>query len=133
MATIGISNPCNIKQKMLKATWDLTTYEDFVDICVKEVQDGNRPTTHFNRIGWKNVIEKFAKKTGKNYDYKQLKNKWDAMKKKWQLWNKLIGKETGLGWDPSKKTIDASDDWWNKRLEVCNIISLLMHSVFKYM
>ncbi|KAL3527961.1 hypothetical protein ACH5RR_012617 [Cinchona calisaya] len=40
------------------------------------------------------------------------------MKKEWQLWNKLIGIETGLGWDPTKKTIDASDDWWNKRLEI---------------
>ncbi|KAL3502765.1 hypothetical protein ACH5RR_037214 [Cinchona calisaya] len=40
------------------------------------------------------------------------------MKKEWQLWNKLIGKETGLGWDPIKKTIDASNDWWNKRLEI---------------
>ncbi|KAL3537220.1 hypothetical protein ACH5RR_000586, partial [Cinchona calisaya] len=75
---------------MLKGTWDPKTYEDFIDICVKEVQGGNRPTTHFNRIRWKHVIDNFVKKTGKIYDYKQLKNKWDAMKKEWQLWNKLI-------------------------------------------
>ncbi|XP_059442180.1 uncharacterized protein LOC132174560 [Corylus avellana] len=27
------------------------------------------------------------------------------------------GKETGLGWDPVKKTIDAPDDWWEKKLQ----------------
>ncbi|KAB1226523.1 Casein kinase II subunit alpha [Morella rubra] len=51
---------------------------------------------------------------GKPYNYKQLKNKWDSMKKDWNTWMKLVGKETGLGWDPVKKTIDATDDWWKK-------------------
>ncbi|XP_059446609.1 uncharacterized protein LOC132178175 [Corylus avellana] len=27
------------------------------------------------------------------------------------------GKETGLGWDPVKKTIDAPNDWWEKKLQ----------------
>ena len=28
----------------------------------------------------------------------------------------MISKEIGLGWDPVKKTIDASDDWWEKKI-----------------
>jgi hypothetical protein len=62
------------------------------------------------------MINKFNEKTGKQYCYKQLKNKWDNLKKEWNIWKRLIGKETGLGWDPMKKTIDAPDDWWKKKL-----------------
>ncbi|MFQ6670601.1 hypothetical protein Gotur_035458 [Gossypium turneri] len=24
--------------------------------------------------------------------------------------------DTGLGWNPIKRTVDASDDWWESRL-----------------
>ncbi|KAG6700996.1 hypothetical protein I3842_08G142000 [Carya illinoinensis] len=77
----------------------------------------NRPGTHFNKIGWKNVVNKFSEKIGKEFCYKQLKNKWDSLKKDWNSWTKLVGKETGLGWDPVKKTIDATDEWWEKKLQ----------------
>ena len=32
---------------------------------------------------------------------------------------KLIGKETGLEWNPSKGTVDAFDEWWNNKIQVC--------------
>ncbi|MFQ6656626.1 hypothetical protein Gotur_026652 [Gossypium turneri] len=28
------------------------------------------------------------------------------------------GEDTGLGWNPIKRTVDASDDWWESRLQV---------------
>ncbi|MFQ6657943.1 hypothetical protein Gotur_027420, partial [Gossypium turneri] len=40
------------------------------------------------------------------------------MKKEWKAWKKLKGKDTGLGWNPIKRTVDASDDWWESRLKV---------------
>ncbi|KAG2667377.1 hypothetical protein I3760_15G111300, partial [Carya illinoinensis] len=91
--------------------------EDYVDICVSEIYAGNRPGTHFNKVGWKNVVNKFSEKVGKEFNYKQLKNKWDSLKKDWNIWTKLVGKETGLGWDPVKKTVDATDEWWAKKLQ----------------
>ncbi|CAL8167900.1 unnamed protein product [Prunus armeniaca] len=48
----------------------------------------------------------------------QLKNKWDALKIEWKLWKELVGKETGLGWNSSKGTIDASDEWWNNKIQI---------------
>ncbi|KAM1080091.1 hypothetical protein TB2_014439 [Malus domestica] len=28
-----------------------------------------------------------------------------------------VDKETGLGWDPVKQTIIASDEWWQKKVK----------------
>jgi hypothetical protein len=87
--------------------------EDYLDICITKIH-ANRPRTHFNKTGWKNVINKFNEKTRKQYCYKQLKNKWDSLKKEWNIWKRLISKKTGLGCDPVKKTIDIPNDWWEK-------------------
>ncbi|WCJ24492.1 hypothetical protein M5689_006450 [Euphorbia peplus] len=46
-----------------------------------------------------------------------MRHKWDTMKLQWKLWRELKGKETGLGWDPIKGTIDASDEWWNEKIQ----------------
>ncbi|CAL9019607.1 unnamed protein product [Prunus brigantina] len=90
----------------------------FFKICVAETLGGNRPSSHFNKVGWKNVIKKFNDITKRNYDYRQLKNKWTGLKKEWQLWTSLVAKETGLGWDAVKKTIKATDEWWDKKIKV---------------
>jgi hypothetical protein len=70
--------------------------EDYLNICITEIRIGNRLGTHFNMTGWKNVIDKFNEKTEKQYCYKQLKNKCDSLKKDWNIWKRLIGKEIGL-------------------------------------
>ncbi|MFQ6650475.1 hypothetical protein Gotur_022580 [Gossypium turneri] len=60
----------------------------------------------------------FEKETGKAFSQRQLKNRWDDLKKEWKAWKKLKGEDTGLGWNPIKRTVDASDDWWESRLKV---------------
>ncbi|KAL1175009.1 hypothetical protein V6Z11_A04G057100 [Gossypium hirsutum] len=60
----------------------------------------------------------FEKETGKAFSQRQLKRRWDAHKKEWKAWKKLKGEDTGLGWNPIKRTVDASDDWWESRLKV---------------
>ncbi|KAK5846607.1 hypothetical protein PVK06_002901 [Gossypium arboreum] len=60
----------------------------------------------------------FEKETSKAFSQRQLKNRWDALKKEWKAWKKLKGEDTGLGWNPIKKTVDALDDWWESRLKV---------------
>ncbi|KAL4300052.1 hypothetical protein AHAS_Ahas17G0162300 [Arachis hypogaea] len=86
-------------------------------ICKEDMVAGNRPRTHFNKAGWANLKTKFLKQTGLSYEYKQFKNKWKAIKRQWGLWAKLKGKETSLGWYPTKKTIQASDDWWKANIQ----------------
>ncbi|KAK4839484.1 hypothetical protein QYF36_022301 [Acer negundo] len=105
-------------QKRAKAEWNDQASKVFIRICVDEALAGNRQHGHFNRVGWKSIINKFVDMTGRDYTYKQFKNKWDSLKKDRQIWTNLTRKETGLGWDPIKQTIDASDEWWTKKLKL---------------
>ncbi|KAH1081240.1 hypothetical protein J1N35_021001 [Gossypium stocksii] len=60
----------------------------------------------------------FEKEMGKAFSQRQFKNRWGALKKEWKAWKKLKGEDTGLRWNPIKRTIDASNDWWESRLKV---------------
>ncbi|KAK8936682.1 hypothetical protein KSP39_PZI012756 [Platanthera zijinensis] len=102
----------------ISASWENAQVHIFCDICIREIDLGNRPTIHFSKEGWKNVIDNFKAHTGLTYDRAQLKNKWDQLKRDWKLWRDLKRGETGLGWNPIKKTIDASDEWWKERIEM---------------
>ncbi|KAG8477995.1 hypothetical protein CXB51_027421 [Gossypium anomalum] len=86
-----------------KAVWDDELTLIFCELCVNEVNAGNRPTTHLNSKGWENFVALFQAKTQKNNVKPQLKNKWDTLKKEWRLWRELLKESTGIGWCPSKK------------------------------
>ncbi|PPS20382.1 hypothetical protein GOBAR_AA00189 [Gossypium barbadense] len=81
-----------------KAVWDDELTLIFCELCVNEVNVGNRPTTHLNSKGWENVI-------------------WDTLKKEWRLWRELLKESIGIGWCPSKKTVDATKEWWAKKIQ----------------
>ncbi|PPS11092.1 hypothetical protein GOBAR_AA09556 [Gossypium barbadense] len=89
-----------------KAVWDDELTLIFCELCMNEVNAGNRPTTHLNSKGWENVVALFQAKTQKNYGKPQLKNKWDTLKR-----------NGGIGWCPSKKTVDATEEWWAKKIQ----------------
>ncbi|KAK2642878.1 hypothetical protein Ddye_024641 [Dipteronia dyeriana] len=109
-------------QGKAKAVWDPPTHEIWVDLAIEQVRAGNRNGTHLSKQCWKNFIENFNKITGRTYDRKQLKNHWDNVKKEWQLWDSLVRGETGLGWDMERQTIDASNEWWEAKLQVAFMI-----------
>nr|GEY09872.1 hypothetical protein [Tanacetum cinerariifolium] len=39
------------------------------------------------------------------------------MKKDWKLYDRLMRLESGIGWDPIRKTIDASPKWWDEKIK----------------
>ncbi|PKU70818.1 L10-interacting MYB domain-containing protein-like [Dendrobium catenatum] len=100
------------------AVWDIESKLIFCDICIREINLGNRHTTHFNKMGWRNIMNSFNEHTGRTYDCIQLKNKWDQLKQDYILWKDLMRGETSFAWNPIKCTIDASDEWWNDKLQV---------------
>ncbi|XP_024467006.2 L10-interacting MYB domain-containing protein isoform X3 [Populus trichocarpa] len=109
----GIETEC----KAVKAVWSRRSTHIFFDICIQAVQMGLRPGTHFSKHGWRYVIGQFEKESGQSFTKKQLKNKWDGIKKDWKIWKSLLGQENELGWDPNKQTVAASDDWWDEKIK----------------
>ena len=78
------------------------TTKTFFQVYVEEVHAGNRLHTHFSMIGWENVVMKFQQKSGRKYDYKQLKNKGEVLKTQYKAWKQLLMMETELAWDHEK-------------------------------
>ncbi|XP_034912173.1 uncharacterized protein [Populus alba] len=99
-----------------KAAWTKEMLHIFCDICIKAIDMGMRPNTHFDKPGWKFLITSFKEQTGHAFTKTQLKNKWDGCKKDWRIWNKLVS-ETGVGWNSELGTIAASDEWWKQKIQ----------------
>ena len=116
--------------KNQKASWDAKSHETFINLCVDEKRARNRPNGVFSRHDWKILVENFSKETGKFCHRQQLKNHYDIMRKEWQLWEFLVGKETGLGWDTKKQTVTQASNGGRKRYRY--LLKLLSSFIFTY-
>ncbi|KAK1408456.1 hypothetical protein QVD17_40246 [Tagetes erecta] len=111
-----IMDETSTKKSKSKFLWDDVTFKEFIDACLIELRRGNRPGTHFNKLGWENIEKTMYEKTGKTLEKKQIKNKWDSMKKEWKLYDRLMRLETGIG--GTRSFIDASPEWWEEKIKV---------------
>lgn len=84
----------NKKKNKPKIVWDNETMMTFITLCLNELKKGNRPGSHFNKVGWANLEKNMKQETGRAFDRKQLKNKWDNMKKDWKLYDRLVRLES---------------------------------------
>ncbi|KAL6642378.1 hypothetical protein ACP70R_020559 [Stipagrostis hirtigluma subsp. patula] len=106
---------------MPEAEWNDERTRLICELFVEQVRAGNRPNTHLNNIGYREVALKFQQRTQLLYTKLQLKNKWDRLKGDYIIWNKLLTTRAaeGLPWDSAKGTIAADDKWWkNKNKEL---------------
>ena len=88
----------------------------FIELCNDEVLKGNRPTSTFNKKGWRNIRTAFFKQEGLEYDKKQLKNKYASLKRIWSSWCKLDS-HTGIRNDPITGGIICDDETWQLFVE----------------
>jgi hypothetical protein len=58
-----------------------------------------------------NLVQKFVDQTGRPYNQKQLKNRWDALKGLYDFWLSLEHTR-GIGWDSKLNAYTASDKFW---------------------
>ncbi|KAK2982366.1 hypothetical protein RJ640_008960 [Escallonia rubra] len=103
-------------KKKDKARWDEFANRKFIELCMNQIKGRNKPDTHFSRDVWANLVGQFNAMTEREYDKLQLKNHWDALRIDWQQWDNLMHGESGLGWDPVRKTVDATNEWWERKI-----------------
>ena len=118
---MGKNTTSNPEAKKARALWDIDSKwtTTFCNLCMEQIQAGNRTKgASFSTKGWINLVTKFCDETSQNYDKDQLKSRWDVLKGDWRVWEQLKNLDTSLGWDVVKGTIDASDDWWDRKLKV---------------
>ncbi|KAL0010398.1 hypothetical protein SO802_005506 [Lithocarpus litseifolius] len=89
----------------------------FCDFCAVQVLDGKRNGGFLREEGVDAVIEKLGE-MGKVVTHSQFKNKWDNLRRQWKVWKECFG-ETGLGYDPVTGFIEANDEWWTRKVQVC--------------
>lgn len=99
---------------MPEAEWNDERTRIICELFEEQVRAGNRPNTHLNNIGYRQVAAKFQQKTQLLYTKLQLKNKWDKFKSDYITWKKLLIVGAGLPWDTVKGTFVANDEWWKK-------------------
>ena len=86
---------------------------------MEQIEAGNRTKgAAFSTKGWTNLVTKFCDETGLNYAKDQLKSRLVVLKLDWRVWEQLKSHDTCLYWDAVKGLIDASDDWWDRKLKV---------------
>lgn len=99
---------------MPEAEWNEERTRLVCALFEEQVHAGNRPNTHLNNIGYRQVASKFQQRTQLLYTKLQLKNKWDKFKNDYIIWRKLLVAGKGLPWDSVKRTFVADDEWWKK-------------------
>ncbi|XP_048495545.1 uncharacterized protein LOC125495053 [Beta vulgaris subsp. vulgaris] len=84
------------------------------DICLLFIKNNGRSTFY----KWKDIQIDVEKKIERDFNNLQTcKNKYDTMRKDWIKWKSLKSSETGLGWDPISGKIDATDEWWQRKIK----------------
>jgi hypothetical protein len=111
----------------VKASWDPVAHRVFLDCCIEEVNKNNRPVQVLNANGYANLVSNFNTRTKRQYDKKQMKNRWETLKKDYTIWKGLLQHASGLGRDPVTHTIDASDDWWALEIQVMICSTDMLH------
>nr|DAD44200.1 TPA_asm: hypothetical protein HUJ06_002430 [Nelumbo nucifera] len=100
-----------------KATWkDPALQKLLLDLCLDEVSTHGRQGGSLKKEPLTRVQKKIMEKTQKNFSQKQLKNGFDYLKRKYQLWLTLINR-TGNGYNPSTGTVDWSNEQWEEFLK----------------
>ena len=101
-----------------KAKWDNELIGVLINSCIEQIYAKQRLGVYFTTDGWKALVASFNQATGKSYEKKQLKNKFECLRKEWLTWDTLFSKETGLGRDPETKTVVAPAEWWARKIQV---------------
>ncbi|XP_024043374.1 L10-interacting MYB domain-containing protein-like [Citrus clementina] len=100
-----------------RANWTDPTYRKyFIDLCMREANNGNRSGATLKPTAWNMISQELKTLTGKSITPKQLKNGWDYMKRQYLTWLKLT-MTTGHGYNSTTRTFDWPPERWEEYLK----------------
>ena len=82
----------------------------------------------FEKEGVEAVIKQLGE-MGKVVTHMQFKNKQDHLRKQWKAWKECFERETGLGYDFITRKIEASDEWWTRKIEVSSLYIIVKNLI----
>ncbi|XP_059668904.1 uncharacterized protein LOC132313994 [Cornus florida] len=100
-----------------KLVWDDSHLEAFIICMEEEVYGGNRNNTTFTPNGWKNIRKGLSRRTGKNYELKQLKSKFNHLRVDYRAFMSLLG-ETGVGYNAETGIVVVENERWTRLIKV---------------
>ena len=104
----------------------------FCDLCAAQVLDDKRSGGFLKREGVDTVIKQLDE-MGKVVSYMQFKNKWDHLRKQWKVYKECFECKTGLGIDSITGKLEASDEWWTRKIVVSSLYIIVKNStVYNY-
>jgi len=98
-----------------------------IGLLVDEVKKGNRTSSTFNKVGWRNVQSELSRQTGFQFTMVQLRNKVNKLKQQYGSFHKLIS-QSGFGWDNVNKRVVVDDpSIWESHIKVfLNFVVILI-------
>ncbi|XP_075650137.1 uncharacterized protein LOC142620697 [Castanea sativa] len=92
----------------------------FCDFCAVQVLEGKRKGGYLRKEGVDEVIKQLVE-MGKVVTHQQFKNKWDHLRRNWRKYKDCFEHESGLGIDAGTGQLDATDDWWTRKIAVSSL------------
>ncbi|KAL5728701.1 hypothetical protein ACHQM5_001752 [Ranunculus cassubicifolius] len=105
--------------------------KDFIDLCVEEFSLYGYLGTSLKQHSWDRVIEQMGKKYNAQYTQRQMKQKWDYLRGKYQAWT-VLEKRTGNFYNPETSTFDFPDHTWDDIIKSHPLTSQFRHSPLEH-
>jgi len=94
--------------------WDGPTTRLFLDLCIAEKEKFNFTSQGLTKDRWRNVQCSFKQVVGARFSNKQMSNKLQSLKKRYQAWNDLQN-SSGLGRNKATGGAEADARWWDEQ------------------
>lgn len=103
--------------------------KEFIDLCLGEVSREGYQGTSLKPVSWTNIIKHFKEKQNIEITQRQLKNKWDYLRKNYSIWNMLTTR-TGHGCDPAAGTFDWPETYWDDIIQAITFTKSIFLNLF---
>lgn len=112
-STLDFGDDETLKIDGVEVLWTEKLESFFVYIMAEEVAKGNMQATTFANAAWKSIAEALRQRTGKEYTYLQLKNKYHNLRARWSDFSNLL-REKDIRYDSITGEVIATDDVWRR-------------------